>query len=57
MATLAYAQAGSQQPGIVGSWYLVHIESAGLDAKHPETAQPTGMLIYTVDGHAFPGHR
>jgi hypothetical protein len=43
---------GSQQPGIVGTWYLVHIESAGPHAKHPETAQATGMLIYTLDGHA-----
>jgi len=52
IATLAYGRGGSQQPGIVGTWYLVHIESAGPDAKHPETAQPTGMLIYTPDGHA-----
>ncbi|HTU47766.1 MAG TPA: lipocalin-like domain-containing protein [Bryobacteraceae bacterium] len=52
IATLAYGQGESQQPGIVGTWYLVHIESAGPDAKHPERAQPTGMLIYTPDGHA-----
>lgn len=52
IATLAYAQAGSQRPGIVGTWRLVHIESLSPDAKPSEAAQPTGMLIYTRDGHA-----
>ena len=52
IATLAYAQAGSQQPSVVGTWHLIRIESRGPDAKLSEAAQPTGMLIYTRDGHA-----
>ena len=52
IATLAYAPAGLQQPSVAGTWHLVHIESPGQDANPPESAEPTGMLIYTRDGHA-----
>ena len=52
IATLAYARAGSQQPTVVGTWRLVHIELPGQDAQPSGAAQPTGMLIYTRDGHA-----
>jgi hypothetical protein len=43
---------GLREPSVVGTWHLVHIESAGPDAKPAEGAQPSGMLIYTRDGHA-----
>jgi len=52
IATLVYAQVGSQQPSIVGTWRLVRIESPGPDAEPSEANQPTGMLIYTREGHA-----
>lgn len=51
-ATLAYAQALSQQAGVVGTWHLIRIESPGPDTKSSEAAQPSGILIYTGDGHA-----
>ena len=52
IATLVYAQAASQQPGIVGTWHLVRIESPSAAAQPFEATQPIGMLIYTLDGHA-----
>ena len=35
----------------VGAWRLVHIDIPGPDGKPTEFPQPTGMLIYTRDGH------
>jgi hypothetical protein len=49
--TLSYGQR-PVQPTIVGTWHLVRIESPGLDGKPSEVPQPTGILIYTMDGHA-----
>jgi len=36
---------------LIGAWHLVHIESLGPDGKPIDIPQPTGMLIYTSDGH------
>ncbi len=45
-------QAGhSNRDRMVGAWRLVEIESPGPDGKTPTGPQPTGMLIYTTDGH------
>jgi hypothetical protein len=49
---LAQAQAQSQQASVVGDWHLVRIESQGPDGKPSEAPQPTGLLIYTREGHA-----
>lgn len=51
LATLSYGQQPAQ-PTVVGTWHLVRIESSGPDGKPSEAAQPTGILIYTKDGHA-----
>lgn len=53
----AAAQTPSKQTGhsdrerLLGAWRLVKIESPGQDGKTPPGPQPTGMLIYTKDGH------
>lgn len=36
---------------LVGAWHLVRIDAPGPDGKPMEFPQPTGMLIYTNDGH------
>jgi hypothetical protein len=36
---------------LIGAWHLEHIDSPGTDGKPSDTPQPTGMLIYTRDGH------
>jgi hypothetical protein len=41
----------SQRDRLVGAWRLVKIESPGPDGKTSPGPQPTGMLIYTKDGH------
>ncbi len=51
LVTLSYGQQPAQ-PTIVGTWHLVRIESPGSDGKPSEALQPTGILIYTIDGHA-----
>jgi len=51
LATLFYVQRPAQ-PKVVGTWRLVRIESPGPDGKPSEAPQPTGILIYTKDGHA-----
>src|SRR5579863_7550191 len=40
------------EPTVVGTWRLVLIQSPGPDGKPSEAPQPTGILIYTKDGHA-----
>jgi len=35
----------------VGAWHLIKIEAPGPDRKTTAGPQPTGMLIYTKDGH------
>jgi hypothetical protein len=53
----AGAQTPSNQAGhsdrerLLGAWRLVKIESPGPDGKAAPGPQPTGMLIYTKDGH------
>jgi hypothetical protein len=53
----AAAQTSSSQTSpsgrdrLVGAWRLVRIESPGTDGKVAPDPQPTGMLIYTNDGH------
>lgn len=41
----------SERERLIGAWHLVHIESPGPDGKPADIPQPTGMLIYTRDGH------
>ena len=36
---------------LISAWHLVRIDSPGADGKSIEIPQPTGMLIYTRDGH------
>lgn len=36
---------------LIGAWHLAHIEAPGPDGKPVDIPQPTGMLIYTRDGH------
>jgi hypothetical protein len=36
---------------LIGAWHLVRIDAPGADGKHMDVPQPTGMLIYTRDGH------
>jgi len=42
---------GSDRERLVGAWKLEHIDSPTTDGKSSDTPQPTGMLIYTRDGH------
>jgi Lipocalin-like domain len=57
MVLCAGAQTPSNQAGhsdrerLQGAWRLVKIESPGTDGRTPPGPQPTGMLIYTKDGH------
>jgi len=43
--------AGGVRERLVGAWRLVHIDVPGADGKPMNIPQPTGMLIYTRDGH------
>lgn len=42
---------GSDRKTLIGAWRLVSITAPGPDGKPMAIAQPTGMLIYTRDGH------
>ena len=48
---LAFGQSAPVKAGIVGTYHLVRIDAPGPDGKPVEAPQPTGMLIYTPDGH------
>ena len=58
-AGLCQAQSAMKQPAVyesareklIGAWHLVHINAPGQDGKPMDMPQPTGMLIYTRDGH------
>lgn len=41
----------SAREKLIGAWHLAHIEAPGPDGKPVDIPQPTGMLIYTRDGH------
>lgn len=41
----------SDKKRLIGAWHLVHIESPRPDGMPVDIPQPTGMLIYTRDGH------
>jgi hypothetical protein len=41
----------SDRERLIGAWHLAHIDSPGSDGVPGNIAQPTGMLIYTRDGH------
>jgi hypothetical protein len=41
----------SDRDRLVGAWHLVKIEAPGPDGKSAVGPQPTGVLIYTKDGH------
>ena len=51
LATLSYSQQPAR-PTVIGTWHLVRIESPGPDGEPSGAPQPTGILIYTKDGHA-----
>jgi Lipocalin-like domain len=36
---------------LIGAWHLVHVDVPGPDGKAIPIPQPTGMQIYTRDGH------
>ena len=44
-------QSQSDRDRLIGAWHLVRIDAAGPDGKPSAEPQPTGMLIYTRDGH------
>jgi Lipocalin-like domain len=52
---LALAQSPTKPAGdhekLIGAWHLAHIDAPGPDGKPAPIPQPTGMLIYTRDGH------
>jgi len=41
----------SEREKLIGTWHLVHIDSPQPDGKPSDILQPSGMLIYTRDGH------
>lgn len=41
----------SAREKLIGAWRLVHIDAPGPDGKPMDIPQPTGVLIYTRDGH------
>ncbi len=45
------AEPHSAREKLIGAWRLVHIDAPTPDGKAMEIPQPTGMLIYTRDGH------
>ena len=57
LAAIAHTQtvkAGDQFPArerFIGAWHLAQIDSPGPDGKSTNDPQPSGMLIYTRDGH------
>jgi len=59
IAGLSQAQSATKQVAghdlarekLIGAWHLVHIDAPGPDGRPMDIPQPTGMLIYTRDGH------
>jgi len=59
IAGLSQAQSATKQVAghdaarekLIGAWRLVHIDAPGPNGKPMDIPQPTGMLIYTRDGH------
>jgi Lipocalin-like domain len=55
IAGLAPAQSAKKHVGdrerLIGAWHLEQINVPGPDGKPMAIPQPTGMLIYTSDGH------
>jgi hypothetical protein len=51
VAPLSHGQRAYPQ-SVVGTWHLVRIDAPSPDGKPSNDPQPTGMLIYTRDGHA-----
>jgi hypothetical protein len=41
----------SDKEMLIGAWHLTRIESPGPDGNSDPMSEPTGMLIYTRDGH------
>ncbi len=50
-ATKQVAGHDSAREKLIGAWHLVHIDAPGPDGRPMDIPQPTGMLIYTRDGH------
>jgi hypothetical protein len=55
LSGMTLAQVGKKQTGdrekLIGAWHFAHIDLPGKDGKPMSIPQPTGMLIYTRDGH------
>jgi hypothetical protein len=41
----------SARESLIGAWHLVSIDAGDAHGKPASTPQPTGILIYTRDGH------
>ena len=41
----------SAREKLIGAWHLLRIDTPGPDGKPMDMPQPTGVLIYTRDGH------
>jgi len=41
----------SAREKLIGAWHLLRIDAPGPDGKPMDMPQPTGVLIYTRDGH------
>ena len=50
-ASAQTARAGIARDKLMGAWHLVRIDTPGPDGKPANGPPPTGMLIYTRDGH------
>lgn len=49
-AQTPHKRAGDRER-LIGAWHLAHIHSPGQNAAETNMPEPSGMLIYTSDGH------
>lgn len=50
IASIAPSQTSTREK-LIGAWRLVRIDAQGPDGRSASSPQPTGMLVYTRDGH------
>ncbi len=50
-ATRPSSEHKSDRARLIGAWHLVRMNVPGPDGRSVTVPQPTGMLIYTADGH------
>ena len=51
VGALALCQSPSRKASYIGTYHLVRIDAPSPDGKPINAQQPTGLLIYTRDGH------